>query len=254
MNIKKKQINSEEQIFKKLGISFQTFYDWRDNPFSTQSRNYLKHKFIFNAGNLFSLRFHETEDLANRAGLTLKFSVFENKYKINPISNEVEFSEELSPEISKIKNKILKKEKVINKDFSLHFNKIIDTYKGTKRNLFESALISKEMFYNIKSGIHLRKEVVLALLIATGLCLKDIKIALSKAGYVLSKSLHNDVIIMWMLENDLCKMKGSKRLYILNDLLYDLDLPLLMARSKETNDLINNYEVAHELAHGQGSP
>ncbi|MCL1936637.1 MAG: hypothetical protein FWF57_09730 [Defluviitaleaceae bacterium] len=69
--------------------------------------------------------------------------------------------------------------------------------------------------------------------IGMDLDLEDIQKALSKAGYVLSKSFPNDVIIMYMLENELRGVRGRKRLLNLNELLLDLNLPLLMARSKE---------------------
>jgi len=215
----------------------QTFYNWRNNPMSTQSQNYLKHNFIIKAGKLFSLSFDEIEKLANKAGLSLNNNIFKDKYKINMVSLNTEFSDELFPDISKIVVKSKMKEKIINKEFAVHFSYLLSKYKGTKTDLYRAALVSEKMFYYMKSGKNIRKEPILALLIAMELDLAEIQIALSKAGFILSKSLINDMVIMWVLEHKVHNKKGSQRLFIINEILDELGFPLLMTRAKEDKHL-----------------
>jgi len=88
------------------------------------------------------------------------------------------------------------------------------------------------MFRHIKSGRFLRKEPVLALLIALGLELEDIQFALKKAGFILSDSLPRDSIIIWMLNNESINQKREMRLMQINEILYSLGQPLLMTRLK----------------------
>ena len=94
-------------------------------------------------------------------------------------------------------------------------------------------MIDERMFRHIKSGVYLRKESILALLIAMGQNLVNIQIALKKAGFILSASMYSDTVVIWMMENKLIRNIGTARLASINNVLYDLDLPLLMTRSKE---------------------
>ena len=94
-------------------------------------------------------------------------------------------------------------------------------------------MVSERMFHHIKNGKHLRKETVLALLIVMELSVSEIQVTLKKAGFVLSNAIARDVVIMWLLENELDNKKGEKRLLYINDKLYALELPLLTTRSKE---------------------
>ena len=198
-HIKKSGLTNIRDVYALLGVSWQTVYKWRENPSATQSRGSLKHNFIENAGLLFGLNYHEKEVLANKAGLSLGPSASE------PCSNQ---------------------------NFAIHFNALISTFPGKKNELCQAALVSDRMFRYIKSGLYLKKEPILALLIVLGLELDKIQAALKKAGFILSKSLPNDSVIIWMLKNQVKALTGAVRLNIVNDTLFSLCLPLLMTRQK----------------------
>ncbi|MCL1934914.1 MAG: hypothetical protein FWF57_00825 [Defluviitaleaceae bacterium] len=189
-----------KDIYSDLEINCQIIYRWKLKIMSTQSKNYTKQKFIKNVGDLFNLNSSQLEEIANRAGFSF----------INKLSGE---------------------------EFSYYFNSILDKYKNDKfkknKDLYEEALISKEMFYHIKAGRHLRKESLLALFIVMELDLENIQLALSKSGYILSKSLINDFIIILMLKSEkLHKLRGFKRLEVINEELFNRDLPTLGTREK----------------------
>lgn len=85
------------------------------------------------------------------------------------------------------------------------------------------------MFYLIKSGRTPNKTTLTALAIALDLNITDINLLLQKAGYVLSTSIAYDMVLRYLIEHD--RHKDNKVMYI-NHVLIDLDLPLLMTRSK----------------------
>jgi len=60
----------------------------------------------------------------------------------------------------------------------------------------------------------------------------EIQTILKKAGYMLSKSLPNDAVIIWLLENEIEKISGNQRILHINETLDSLGMPLLMAREK----------------------
>ena len=64
----------------------------------------------------------------------------------------------------------------------------------------------------------------------TDLKLEEIYSLLQKAGYILSESIAYDMTIKWLLENTSNNMQN--RLFYINDILYELELPLLMTREK----------------------
>ena len=49
---------------------------------------------------------------------------------------------------------------------------------------------------------------------------------------MLSKSLPNDAVIIWLLENEIEKISGNQRILYINETLDSLGMPLLMAREK----------------------
>lgn len=89
-------------------------------------------------------------------------------------------------------------------------------------------MLSERMFRHIKSDYLPSKVSLLALAISLELTPDDIYYLMQKAGYVLSNSIAFDMVIKWLLENSQMKISLS---YI-NDVLYELDLPLLMTREK----------------------
>ena len=72
---------------------------------------------------------------------------------------------------------------------------------------------------------------LLALTISLGCTIDEIHTVLQKAGYVLSESIVFDMVVLWLLQNTGGKKEKELLLYI-NDVLYELDLPLLMTRDK----------------------
>lgn len=88
------------------------------------------------------------------------------------------------------------------------------------------------MFRYLKNGRYLKKEPLLSLAITMNLNLDDIQSFIKKAGFVLSKSIPNDVIIMWLLEHDERNNNSLNYVSYINEVLYDLELPLLMTRKK----------------------
>lgn len=188
-----------KDIYALLEVSWQVIYKWRNNPTTTQSRYSLKHDFIKKAGELFSLNLEEQESLAIKAGLSLHGLWGHDKK---------------SPNIG----------------FANHFNKLLNKYPGKKIELCKAALVSDRMFRHIKSGYHLKKEPILALLITMELGLADIQTALKKSGYFLSSSIPSDAVIIWMINNEVYCQKGAMRLHYINETLYSLNLPLLMTK------------------------
>ena len=226
MTIKKSELKNIKDIYAHLGVKWQTVYKWKEQLTVTQSKYYIKHDFIKRAGQLFSLSNAETEKLANSAGLSLSNSFIWG-------DNTCEFSQELVPDIGRVKP-LPRQEKTRNLYFMRHFKNLLSSaYSGKLMDLCGAAQVSERMFRHIKSGRYLRKEPVLALLITLGLGLSEIQESLKAAGFILSRSMPNDVVVIWMLENEQCGGSGSKRLYRINETLDALGLPLLMTRCKE---------------------
>lgn len=146
---------------------------------------------IINAGRLFELSDRETEALANKAGLTLK-----------------------------------KQE-----EFSVCFHLLQEKYQRKNQSIYENANISERMFQYIKNDKNPTKETALAVALSMNMKPEDTQRLLQSAGYVLSKSIPSDIIILWILSNH----KGNQTvpvLFQINEVLYELDMPLLMTREK----------------------
>jgi len=86
------------------------------------------------------------------------------------------------------------------------------------------------MFQYIKKGAVPSKESLIALAVSMDCGIDIIQDLLKRAGYILSASLPNDVIILWILKNS---TNNSNRLQDINHVLYSFDLPLLMTREKK---------------------
>ncbi|MCL1990918.1 MAG: hypothetical protein FWG67_08530 [Defluviitaleaceae bacterium] len=191
---KRKHNCTLDEIWKELGISRQNVYYWRKHSNSMMTQVIKKHCVIEHTAELFGLTALETEQLANKAGLARLTEYFQDE------NNEL---------------------------FSKIFNEKLATWKGKQRILYEHVGMHKATFYRIKQGENLRKEVILALFITMDLSLSEIQQCLRAAGYCLSFSLPVDLLICYLLDHDLKEMSGFERLHIINDLLYELDQPLL---------------------------
>lgn len=87
------------------------------------------------------------------------------------------------------------------------------------------------MFQYVKNDRNPTKETALAIAAAMNMSLEDTIRLLKSAGYVLSKSIPSDMVILWMLSNQEGKQNKSM-LFQINETLYELELPLLMTRDK----------------------
>ena len=196
----KKSGATNEQIYSLLGIKHQYLTRWRKDVCGTLTKNQLKHLAINKAGELFGLTFEETEALAKSAGLSLS--------KIVEASYPDEFID--------------------------CFNKLLSKHKGKIKELCELACVSERMFRYIRKAEHIRKEPLIALLLVLGADYNSMQDCLKKAGYVLSRSVPTDTVIMWMLENGL--QRNTNPVESVNEILYSLGLPLLMTRLKSNSD------------------
>ena len=84
------------------------------------------------------------------------------------------------------------------------------------------------MYRRIRSNYHPTKASLLALAISLELKTDEIYLLLQKAGYVLSESIAFDMVVKYLLEN----AQTAKNVFYINDVLYELNLPLLMIREK----------------------
>lgn len=98
--------------------------------------------------------------------------------------------------------------------------------------LYEQAQISERMFHHFKSNRIPTKQSLLALVITLGMSLEEINTLLPKAGYFLSDSLIYDKIIKHLLTTPQITKTPTKSVYLINNILYELELPLLMTRQK----------------------
>ena len=87
------------------------------------------------------------------------------------------------------------------------------------------------MFQYIKTEKNPTKETAMAIAVAMNMNREDTQRLLRSAGYVLSKSIPSDMVILWMLSNKEEKQSTSL-LFRINEVLYELDLPLLMTRER----------------------
>ena len=205
------------EVYKLIGATNQSVSYWRNNPMKTSTINKNKYDVIIKAGKLFGLNALEQELLANKAGLSLQ------AFHDNPKNTNSEISNEIFPYPESKMNFFA---------FTEHFEKVLSLYEGTFLELSSMALISDRHLRYIRDGTSLRKEPILAVLVVLGLGLNEIQVILKRAGYVLSKSLPNDAVIIWLLENEVKSTTGTQRIYRINEVLDSLGMPLLMAREK----------------------
>lgn len=152
----------------------------------------FKQTVILNAQSLFGLSVRETEELANKAGLTLERR----------------------------------------ETFQECFNLLKKKYENKSQLSYQNANISERMFQYIKNDRNPTKETVLAIAAAMDMELEDTKRLLKSAGYVLSKSVPSDMVILWLLSNNDPNQNTIPVLFQINETLYALDMPLLMTREK----------------------
>ena len=212
-----------KEVYALLGENPSAVYNWRYNESSAQSRQSFKHGFIIKVGKVFGLEHDETEALANKAGLSVSFLLPSGDGGTDCGAGQASCADKPIIDGS------------VNEGFAKHFNGLLSAYSGKKAELCVAATVEDRMFRHIKSGRYLRKESVLALLIAMGLSFGDIRCALAKAGYALSHSVPGDIVVIWMFEKGNVESiaDGGARLHEINMELHRLGLPLLMTRAKQ---------------------
>lgn len=100
-------------------------------------------------------------------------------------------------------------------------------YEGKIGELATKSQISERMLQYYKNGMIPTKQALLAISISLGLGVRDIQGLLMGHGFCLSKSLPNDLVVFWGLKEF---NRDSLCLYKINEILSDLELPLLMTK------------------------
>ena len=182
------------EIWRELGITRQNVNYWMYHQRSTMSQLNIKRFTIEHAKKLFLLSESDTDLLAKKAGIKrLDFGKEEGQIK----------------------------------KFICIFSTELNRCEGKQVELYKSARLDKRTFYRIKSGKNLRKETLLSVLLVMNLSLNEIKSYLELTGYVLSSSLPVDIVLVYLLQNDLANVYGAERLDAIIDLLHDLGEPWL---------------------------
>lgn len=118
-----------------------------------------------------------------------------------------------------------------NTDFSRYLVNLIRN-KSKHKKLYEYAQISERMFQRIKAGRIPTKESLISILVSLELGLDEVKTTLEKAGYTLSDSIAWDVVVKTFILEFEDTGNYENAAYKINDVLYDMDMPLLMTREK----------------------
>jgi len=185
------------EIWKNLSVSKQNLNEWMKTCNRSETRLNSKRIVLENAVSFFNLTQEEAIELVETSGM-------------------FRFPGGKHPKI--------------NDEFSRVFNDRLKSWGGKHRVLIDYMGVDKTTFYRIKSGKHIRKETLLALLILIDLDPKDIRYLLNLAGYDLSKSIPLDIVVIYFLDNKEANWSSFKLLGQINDTLCDLELPLLQSR------------------------
>ncbi|MDR0918778.1 MAG: hypothetical protein LBM93_05945, partial [Oscillospiraceae bacterium] len=102
--------------------------------------------------------------------------------------------------------------------------------KGIKpKEIITKSNTTERMFEYIKRGLLPTKQTLTAITISLGLELDEMQALLNKAGYALSKSLPNDMVILFELE------RRNYNVYLINEVLYELGLPMLGTKTVDSD-------------------
>lgn len=113
--------------------------------------------------------------------------------------------------------------------FSAALLKLIDEKGMSDAECYKRANVDRRLFSKIRSseGYHASKATVLAFAIALELDLEQTEALLEKAGYTLSGSRKLDVIVQFFIT------EGFYNIDVINEILYEHDLPLLGSATNE---------------------
>ncbi|MDE6025022.1 MAG: hypothetical protein K2G45_06190 [Lachnospiraceae bacterium] len=103
----------------------------------------------------------------------------------------------------------------------------IVSYDGHIGAFAAKSQISERMLQYYKNGKIPTKQVILAMAITLEYTVEEIQWLLRNNGFCLSKSLPNDVVVLWGLQE---LPRDGLFLYRINEILEDLELPMLMTK------------------------
>lgn len=112
----------------------------------------------------------------------------------------------------------------------LEMQKVLEQYNGRQNQLFAASNITERMLYYIKANRNPSKESLTALVISLGMETEEIQQILKTAGYVLSKSLPMDMVVLYFLEHRSEMDREMSLVWQINEVLEELELPLLGTR------------------------
>lgn len=110
--------------------------------------------------------------------------------------------------------------------------KLMREYSGKKCDLLAEAGVSERMFQYYLNGKTPTKQALLSILIVLDLPCERIESILKTYGYCLSRSLPNDMVVLWFLTHK-TEEKTTSLLMAINAVLYDMELPLLMTKQRK---------------------
>ncbi len=104
-----------------------------------------------------------------------------------------------------------------------------NSYHGSQNEFLRRAGVSERMFQHYMAGMAPSKQALLALAIVSEMSLEMTEHLLECYGYCLSKSLANDMVVLWFLNNRKGE-SGTQLLTAANLVLESMGLPLLMTK------------------------
>lgn len=107
--------------------------------------------------------------------------------------------------------------------FAEMLNRLILERDVKSSEIYKAANVSRAVFSNIftKKGYRVQKGTALALAIALKLDLEETKAFLAKAGHALSHAFRQDLVVEY------CIVHKKYNIFEINELLFELDLPML---------------------------
>lgn len=205
--IKNNTLRLLNDVYVKLGCTKTDISRWKNNPFSTHaSTKSHKIKVVLKAIELFHLSPKQAESLANKAGLSL-FDARMIREPQHPL-----------PMHSKVQEKPHNELKNLLKNCTI----------SQRRQLYHMA-VSERMIQYYLAGKEPTKQALLAIMIILKSSASETEVQLQNCGFCLSRSLANDAVVRWFMENNSDK-SGAELLYLINETLDVLELPLLLTK------------------------
>lgn len=110
-------------------------------------------------------------------------------------------------------------------------SELMGNYCGKRCEVLATAGVSERMFQYYMNGKTPAKQALLAILIAMELPCERLESILRFYGYCLSRSLPNDVVVLWHMDHRAGR-RASSLLLDINVVLDEMELPLLMTRQR----------------------